>query len=650
VAARKSWKGWQMNNPSFNFNTANQQLVGQLINVVEMILNRVFEITRQAAIRRRMVVIAISFIIWTVLVLLRVDNVLSLLANHKEGFLVTFLKFGTYYFDPTVLRGVLALFAAFWLAYLIAGMYPADIFDKSIKLGRQFLMQAAFASRYHSITVSAGKIAPEDVDSPLLLIGGPGWLKVELDSAVLVEGPYGPRVIGPSGQDKDDKILLQGHERIRQCIDLRDVADQQTEYLRSRDGILIIARDIQYVYSVNRGGIQPSHLRPYPFDEKAVKNQIYLQGRNPNKPSPDPDWAKSLPIKIIVPISRQIGGFTTSRNLSEILANIGQPELDNLHKREEDIHEQTERTVGSDEENPGLGFDPGTFQPRNIITNLYSSPIFKKVEVDKGFQVRWIGIGTWDLPNEIISQKHLQAWNISRENAVRSDEQELKLIEEESTHQELLRFIQEPLAAFRKSVLANEEDEDVCSALGSQYFERLISALDLYKRDDKVPPPLLLKAILQLKVYQGITSLSKKLIEDYYEKLHEDLHKATEKGLSATPDLIENCWYMSDILEIQNQLKLELDSYFGKLLSKLSDLMHSGQIASVNFINTIWALKIILNAPNHVDEFLKSYNESLRERLNQFSQLGQVPPRNLWDVVTLLNKLLGYPPHEAGEK
>jgi hypothetical protein len=634
-----------MSNEPLYFNPPDPALNEQNGNIVEDIFNRVFEVTKNAAMRRRVVVFVIAWLIWTFLVLVRVKDIFSVITAHENGLLETLLNFGRNYFDIAVLRGMLALGAAFWLAYLIAGMYPADIFDKSIKLGRQFLMQASFASRYHTITVSGGKIAPDDFDSPLLLIGGPGWLKVELDSAVLVEGPNGVRVVGPSGRDRDGKILLQGHERIRQCIDLRDVADQlQTEYLRSRDGIPIIARDIRFVYSVHRGGMQPSHIRPYPFDEKAVRNQIYLQGRNPNKPSPDPDWTKSLPIKIYVPISRQISGFTASRNLSEILANIGQPELDKLYKREEDIHEKTERINGGSEDDiPGLGFEPGTFQPRSIITSLYSSQIFKKVEKDKGFQVRWIGVGTWDLPNEVISQTHLQAWKLSRENAARSDEQELERIEEESTNQELLRFIQEILALFRKSVYNNEnEDSDhFFSALSSQYFDHLISALDIYRRDNKVPPALLVKAILQLKKYQGITSLSRKLVNDYYEELHNELSDKMINIRPASSELIGTCWNMSAILEFQDRFRQELEAYFGKLMSLLSDIVHNNQIASTDFINAIWTLKKILNATNQVDDFLRSYLQNLQKKMEQYSAQGQVPPRDLLEAVMVLNNLFG---------
>ncbi len=118
---------------------------------------------------------------------------------------------------------------------------------------------------------------------------------------------------------------------------------------------------------------------------------------------------------------------------------------------EETIAETSVRIAGGGETSSTLRLEPGKFIPRTNISNLFQDVEFAKVQQKKGFQLHWIGVGTWDTPDTGILENHRQAWLLSRDNAMRGNPQKLMEIEEDARMQELLRLIQEVLASFQSS-------------------------------------------------------------------------------------------------------------------------------------------------------------------------------------------------------
>ncbi len=477
----------------------------------DQLLDGLFELTHRGARRRQAFRFWLAVLFWLGLAWFNWGGTLRQdLSNFFYAFLtpqgnlvsslVTILE---HLFAPPVLRGIIVVVAAYWLAFQAAYIFLADIFEQDEEVGWEFIRQAAFASRYHTINVSKGKIHPYYEDSPILLIGGPGELQVELDSAVLVEGPDGNHVIGPTSREHRGRARLHGFERIRQCVDLRDQHNTQTVVARSRDGILISARDIRYMYSIARGSHIPSRANPYLFDEEAVRKQVYTQTRHVGKSTGDPDWKKTLPGGIFTQINRHLGGFISSYNIGEFLANIGEPEMDELHEREEHIAQTSERIAGGGETNSTLRLEPGKFIPRTNISNLFQDVEFAKVQQRKGFQLLWIGVGTWDTPDTGILENHLQAWLLSRDNALRGNPQKLQEIEDDARMQELLRLIQEMLAAFQGSMEKSGTPDQVIDVMLADFHERLKLALDLYQRDGQDPPLELLDAIRVINEIRG---------------------------------------------------------------------------------------------------------------------------------------------------
>jgi hypothetical protein len=460
-----------------------------------------FRLTHQSAQRRLMLLLAGFFGLWlfTGIVSHRTEllrDLMQLMSGlpldyQLQQVLLFFVHFGV------IKRLVLAL-AAYSIAYNLAGIYLGDLFERNAAVGRKFIFQAAFGTNYSRIHVREGVVAPEYEDSPIVQIGGPGTVVVELDSAVLVEGPYGFRVI-PSGERQQRRYeIINGFERVRQCVDLRDRMDSQIVWGRTRDGVPVTAEDISYNYSIFRAGQTASEVIPYPFDEQAVISQVYKQTRPARNPPETPDWKTALPRPIKTPVGRQIGDFISSHTISEILANIGDPELDASSRREESIELTSRLISGTDGQGTTkvLALEPGRYVARTDITNRFNDEKFRQIAAGIGFQLIWIGVGTWRTPPSSIMENHIDAWRLSRENFERGEEQELQRLEEGARLQETMRLLQERLAKFAHAGIAHlQEPVEVIEVLLADYHELLRTALDLFQRDGQDPPLELLDGI-----------------------------------------------------------------------------------------------------------------------------------------------------------
>jgi len=148
--------------------------------------------------------------------------------------------------DPRIIQYLPIFLAPFFIALQLAALYLADIFElEDVAVARSFVWQVALSGSNETIRVTKGKISDNNKESPLYLIGGPGKVMVDLDSAALFERADGtPHVIGPTGNQPGGKATIDGFERFRQAIDIRDhyveLRDQDSKSpsvkSRSRDG------------------------------------------------------------------------------------------------------------------------------------------------------------------------------------------------------------------------------------------------------------------------------------------------------------------------------------------------------------------------------------------------------------------------------
>jgi len=461
-----------------------REIFDRLINTL---LNWIFDLRPERAQRRARNLVILFILSGAVICLIYyplgtwaryIQNLLLYLLNpaYAAGFegalvnpLTEFMNFFVAVFtDAHILQYLPIFIAPFFIAQQLAAFYLADIFElEDIAVARHFVSEVAFTGSDETIRISKGKIHEEHLKSSNYLIGGPGKVIVDLDSAALFEHADGtPHVIGPTGKDPGGKATIDGFERLREAIDIRDhqveLRDQNTKSpsvkSRSLDGIPITATDVSLMFSVDRGeNPQPSAEFPYPFNKEAVERIVYQSGSRvaPERLYPSEyvfNWINNM----IGLIRGRLGGFMSERNLTEYLASIGQPEVEKSKEREELIDRQVRRLTQPDEtSDPKTPKPAPPFTPRYKITDLFSqfASDFTKNARSRGVILHWIGIGTWQAPPEItvVPENHLEAWTVSQKNLREGSEGAMKKAENEATlkkMEDLIRSV--PIGAYHE--------------------------------------------------------------------------------------------------------------------------------------------------------------------------------------------------------
>ncbi len=416
-------------------------------------------------------------------------------------------------FAADVFKHMLVAVLAFWVAYRIAAIYLDDIFElKNVPLAARFIRQTAFASEYDLIEIKDGKVAIEHQESPIVLIGGPGKVRVFLENAALFEKIDGtPRVVPPTvkveghesrpmsarrgllsklglrfgkrmvsrqaGNNRlaaDSVEVLEGFERLRSVIDLRDQVVSLNVSGRTRDGIRVEAENVRLVFSVHRGKQEPSLEKPYPFEKDAIETLVY--------DNPPQNWTKTMEGLI----RSELGKFISEHTLSEFLAAINAPEIEDQIKEHEALQQEADQFAGVKSTQSFEKPDAPDFVPRTRMTDLFYdfTSSFSQLARMRGVELRWIGVGTWVTPDEIIPARHQNAWRISSENIIRENEEALKRLQDESRLTELLSLIKEvPLKTFRELEAKDANPKSIMRGLANAYRGKLRTTLDLYERD-----------------------------------------------------------------------------------------------------------------------------------------------------------------------
>lgn len=178
-------------------------------------------------------------------------------------------------FTPASLGHLLIGVFVFWLALSAAAAVLQALFPIiSTSAARQQIRRTAFGGRYDTLHTYGAEGLWEDDRSVLSQSGGPGWLKVHLENAVITESADGSsRVLAPGKHP----ALLDGFERLRAVLHLKEQVLKLNVWARSRDGIRVRVEGARLIYSLLRSKREPSLQQPYPFDAKAATDLVYSQ-------------------------------------------------------------------------------------------------------------------------------------------------------------------------------------------------------------------------------------------------------------------------------------------------------------------------------------------------------------------------------------
>ncbi len=324
------------------------------------------------------------------------------------------------------------LMVVYSLSRMMAARYLDDVYELHDEdLASGFLEEVTFGYGRSSITINEGKVPEQDERSPLILIGGPGYVQVNLDSVALVEKVDGePGVIHPRSQ----AWKLGRFERIREIgrhdevgkreyaiINLRDqFVDGLSVKSRTRDGIPLEAKDIKVIFSIlRRQQTEDDAVQgdAYLFDPEAVEAIVYNQTLITPEPATAPGISFPWNTTVLPLVIAELEDIITTRTLSEILATIGQKEMDESSNNDQTIAQMRVEMTGQTYTGIRKETPAPKFESRSRITAQFHTKQFKEKAAKLGVSIEWIDIGTWQLPSNLILDKHKEAWNLSRENA-----------------------------------------------------------------------------------------------------------------------------------------------------------------------------------------------------------------------------------------
>lgn len=504
--------------------------------LVNAFLNRLFDLRPQKAVRRRWYLIFLFLLSGFLLSLfyyplsdwlkyLR-DVFYYLLnptyaANFQGNPFINFYNFArTALTNPHTIQYFPIFLAPFFIALQAAAIYLADIFElEDIRVARNFILEVALTGSDETIRIKQGEIAEEHRTSSNYLIGGPGKVVVDLDSVALFEEPDGtPHIIGPTGKEPGGKATLNGFERFRAAVDLRDhfieLRDQDPKSSavksRSLDGIPITATDVRFMFSVRREKSKPDTASPYSFSREAIEKLVYraISRVTPGEKSPSTfefSWTNNM----ISLIRSRLGAFMSDHKLTEYLASIGMPEFEKAKKQEEEITEKIKQMASLTTEDLPKEKDikpPPDFLPRYMVKNLFAqfAEEFTKDAQDRGVELHWIGVGTWKTEISVVPEKHLEAWKLSRENLRRGSESAMDGIKNGATVQEWMVLIQDvPVTAYQTAIKEYSESIKVFKSILNEYRKQLIEAAEFISIKEGSAPEIIIRAIEHLSDILG---------------------------------------------------------------------------------------------------------------------------------------------------
>jgi len=379
-------------------------------------------------------------------------------------------------FAPGILRHVILVGFAIWMAFKIAALYQSRIYElPDTSAAEHFILQAALINPYNLLNIQNGAVSAREKYLPTYLIGGPGKVSVHTENAALFEKMDGePHVIRPTEKNKKHIVYLDGFERLRSILDLRDQNESFDISGRSQDGIRVTARDMQVVYSIYRDYQEPTYEKPYPFqDPEAVENLVYLQGLGP--------WKAAIEILI----HGELQDLFANHRLDEFVAMIGEPEWRKKQQQAKNLHAQMARSTGgaSLPSQPSSGSYPGdNFVYRPQITDKFYTKS-EELQSARGVQINWIDVGTWDFPAQVFSNRHRDAWRITRENQSLQDPLVLDKLQNDRRLGEILRLVQSvPVITFTSLKDQGAPKEEILRTLTRTYYQQIDAALEDYDR------------------------------------------------------------------------------------------------------------------------------------------------------------------------
>ncbi len=400
------------------------------------------------------------------------------------------------YLSPDVLTVVAAVGLPFWLGMEFASIYLADIFNlQQVAIARRFIRQTAFAApAYQTLTINSERQTADQQNSPILRIGGPGRVQVNLEYAAVFERINGsPHFIRANEPAQNN--VLEGFERLRNVIDLRDHIFRYDDLVgRTKDGIRITIQDIQLLFSIWRRDNGKPLNRPFPSYRRDIYWLTYQQVPG--------YWVNAMTLLVRDELLRFIG----ERTLGELLAAVGEPEIQRQIEMETRIQQVSWRQplrrplsfiFTAQLPNPP---QPPAFVPRPQLSNFFQdfASQFTREAQSRGVRLDWINVGTWKTAEEIILGQHIEAWQLTTENLARRNPRVLDEVRNQARLTEIGQITRQlPILTFIRLRQQNLPDGEMIMSMLDEYAVRIRAAMSSYRNQNQ-PIPAELTTTLEL--------------------------------------------------------------------------------------------------------------------------------------------------------
>lgn len=377
------------------------------------------------------------------------------------------------------------LLILFILPFLItfegASLYIQSLYGlKTLGMARKVLLATAFGLAPGILTISNGA-NPQSKLSRIEYVGGPGLVRISRENAVLFEKPDGkPYVLGPTTTPlfhikNFDFVPIQGFDRIRQVIDLRDHAMEWEVKARTRDGIVIKASNLQIVFSIRRKpAAKPSgETISYPFSRQAILRLVYQQHLN-----------KGVFEAVIQPLIRnQFRAFIENSTLKELLTSIKVSDTRGINQLLLDRH--VPRPLPQQTPRPQIS---GSFTD---VTNKFSRDTFSA-----GVQMEWINVGIWQFDADRIIQQHVDAWRMEFESRNLTATVPMTRLQQDALTEEMKFQLHEVIMKFTALMKEKRPRDEIIYKMLSYYYGKIrtirnnFSISDPPKTDDDLTKTL----------------------------------------------------------------------------------------------------------------------------------------------------------------
>lgn len=168
------------------------------------------------------------------------------------------------------------------------------------------------------------------------------------------------------------------------------------------------------------------------------------------------------------------------------------------------------------------------FESRSIITARFYEPEFVKKAASAGIHLQWIDIGTWKLTSEKIIEKHKDAWNRSRDNALRK--MKFENTKSKKAQKEFSQLVDETIIDKYENVMgsigANPIEEEDKEAEADYYME--VSSTRRLRREEAERHPETLALEILKAFRKELSAASKNLIQNESNKIAGSVENALQ--------------------------------------------------------------------------------------------------------------------------